>query len=70
MKTNNLKMIIQKIKDFELINNGISDALVDLSDVKIAAKEVICTITVYDDDFSSKNVYSGVVYPQNLFKNL
>ncbi len=70
MKTGNLKMIIQKIKDSELINNGISEALIDVSDVKIAAKEVICNVTVYDDDFSSKNIYSNVVYPQNLFKNL
>lgn len=70
MKTNNLKIIIQKIKDFEMINNGVSEAVIDVSDVKKTEKGVVCTIAVYDDDFSSKNIYSGVIYPQNLFKNL
>lgn len=63
-------MIIQKIKDFELINNGIGEALIDVSDVKIMTKEVICTVTVYGDDFSNQNIYSNVAYPQNLFENI
>lgn len=70
MQTDKIKKITQTIKDFELINNGINKALIDISDLKIIAGTVICTVAVYDDDFLTKNIYSGVVYPQNLFKNL
>lgn len=65
-----MKKIIQKIKDFEMINNGIGEAFIDVFDIKKTTEGVVCSISVYDDDFSSKSIYKSVVYPQKLFINL
>ncbi len=64
-----MEKIIQKIKDFEQINNGIDQAFIDISDIKKVPEGIACTISVYNDD-SNKSIYSGVVYPQKLFTNL
>lgn len=65
-----MKKIIQKIKDFEMINNGIDEAFIDVFDIKKTTEGVVCSISVYDDDFSSKSIYKSVIYSQKLFINL
>jgi len=65
-----MKKIIQKIKDFELINNGIDEAFIDVFDIEKTSEGVLCSISIYDDDFLSRSIYKGVVYPQKLFINL
>lgn len=69
MKTDQINKIIQKIKDFELINNGISEAFIDVFGVKIKGNKIVCNISVYDDDFLVKNVYKNIVYPKSFTIN-
>jgi len=70
MIKNKMKKIIQKIKIFELINNGINVAFINVNDIQKTQGGVICSIAIYDDDFSNKSIYSGIAYPQKLFINL
>ena len=67
MQTNKIS---QKIKYFELINSGIDEALIDVSNIKLGSKNLVCTIAVYEDDFSSKAIYKEVAYPRSLLKNI
>lgn len=68
MKQDELDIIIQKIKDFELINNAVDQAFIDITILKVTTKKVICNVTIYDDDFSSKSIFTDVVYPQSTLK--
>ena len=63
-----LKTISSEIKMFERIHNGIEEAFVDVTKIRRVHDELFCTITIHDDDFSSKTVYQDVVYPSEIIK--
>lgn len=60
--------IISQIRQFEEKYNGIEEALVDVADVRKIQCGFLCSLTVYEDDFSSKTIYKNVLYPRELFK--
>jgi len=60
--------ISSQIKEFEQIYNGIEDAFIDVIKIKEVKSGFLCTITVYEDDFSSKTVYKNIFYPLNIFR--
>lgn len=63
-----LKTISSQIKKFERIYNGIEEALIDVSKIKKIKSGFSCTITIHDDDFSSKTVYHNIFYPLKISK--
>lgn len=54
--------ISSQIKTFERIHNGIEESLIEVAEIRRIYNKIFCTITVYDDDFSSKTVYQDVLY--------
>ena len=62
--------ISSQIKKFERIYNGIEEALIDVAKIKKVKGGFLCTITIYNDDFSSKTVYQNILYPLKISKPL
>ena len=60
------KTISSKIKTFERIYNCIDEALIDVAKIRKVKKGFLCTITIHEDDFSSKTIYKDVLYPLNI----
>ncbi|KKW32123.1 MAG: hypothetical protein UY76_C0040G0013 [Candidatus Uhrbacteria bacterium GW2011_GWA2_52_8d] len=60
--------ISSKIKIFERINNGIEEAFIDVAKIRRSKSGFLCTISIHEDDFSSKTVYKDVSYPLNISK--
>lgn len=63
-----LETISSRIKIFERIYNGIGEAFIDVAKIRKVQNGFICTITIHDDDFSSKTVYRDILYPLNISK--
>ncbi len=63
-----LKIISSQIKMFERIYNGIEEAFIDVAKIRRSESGFLCTITIHEDDFSSKTVYKDVLYPLNISK--
>jgi len=63
-----LKIISSQIKMFERIYNGIEEAFIDVAKIRRSKSGFLCTITIHEDDFSSKTVYKDVLYPLNISK--
>lgn len=55
--------ISSQIKKFERIYNGIEESLIDVVKIRKVKGGFLCSITIYDDDFSSKTVYQNILYP-------
>lgn len=55
--------ISSQIKKFEQAYNGIEDAFIDVIKIKKIKSGFLCTITIYEDDFSSMTVYRDIFYP-------
>lgn len=64
------KTISSQIKKFEKIYNGIEEALIDVVKIRKVKDGFLCSIAIYDDDFSSKAVYQDVLYPLKISKLL
>lgn len=62
--------ISSQIKKFERIYNGIEEALIDVAKIRKVKGGFHCSITIYDDDFSSKTVCQDVFYPLKISKPL
>ena len=60
--------ISSQIKMFEKLYNGIEEALIDVAKIRRSKSGFLCTITIHEDDFSSKTVYKDVSYPLNISK--
>ena len=59
-----------QIRKFEKIYNGLEEALIDVTNIRKVKGGFLCSITVYDDDFSNKAVYQNVLYPLNISKSI
>lgn len=57
-----------QIKKFEQIFNGIEDAFIDVIKIKEVKSGFLCTITIYEDDFSSETLYREIFYPLSISK--
>ena len=57
-----------QVKKFEQIYNGIEDAFIDVIKIKKVKSGFLCTITIYEDDFSSKALYRDIFYPLSISK--
>ena len=63
-----LETISLQIKKFERIYSGIEEAFIDVTKTRKVRSGFLCTVTIHEDDFSSKTVYKDVSYPLNIFK--
>ena len=64
------KEISFKIMDFEKIRNGIDPAFLKVSNIRKTKNKVSCTLTVYEEDFSSKTIYKDASYPSSVLATL
>jgi len=65
-----LETISSKIKMFERIYNGIEEAFIDVSKIRKVKNGFLCTITIHEDDFSSKTIYQNILYPLEILKTI
>lgn len=63
-----LETISAQIKMFERIYNGVDEAFIDVAKIRKVKKGFLCTITIHEDDFSSKTVYKDILYPLKISK--
>ena len=63
-----LKTISSQIKIFEQVYNGIEEAFIDVSKIRKVKGGFLCTVTIHEDDFSSKTVYENILYPLKISK--
>lgn len=63
-----LEKISSQIKTFERIYNGIEEAFIDVAKIRKVKRGFLCTITIHENDFSSKTVYQDILYPLNISK--
>ena len=62
--------ILSQIKKFERIYNGIEEAFIDVAKIRKVKSGFLCTVTIHEDDFSSKTVYKDILYPLNISKQI
>lgn len=62
--------ISSQIKKFEKIYNGVEEAFIDIAEVKKAENGFFCTITIYSDDLSDREIYKNIFYSAKILEQI